>query len=292
MNNRAYALLTGLFVLSLVSAVAIIGVWMSGSHQDTRPYIVVTTGNVIGLQPQSPVLFRGMAAGEVNKIRFDPADPRNIFIYLDLNADVPVTSDTFASLRLQGITGLSQLELDDSPASSANRPLPTSSEAPAQIPMHPSLLDRLSDSSAALGTELDQLSAGLNDLLSTGNRDHVRHVLEQADTSSAMLVKLERELDQTARRLPALSQQSEVTLTEVAHAAANVSTLSQNLNRLAGSGHTTGPQLDAALAQISQAAADIHRLSQNLRADPQQLLLGPAQPSPGPGEPGYKGSSQ
>jgi phospholipid/cholesterol/gamma-HCH transport system substrate-binding protein len=143
-----------------------------------------------------------------------------------------------------------------------------------------------------LTKELDQLSSGLNDLLSTGNREHIRRLLAQADASSAMLVQLESDLDETARRLPALSKQSEATLAEVEHAAANVSTLSQNLNRLVGSGQATGPQLDAALAQISQAAADIHRLSQNLRTDPQQLLLGPVQPPPGPGEPGYKGPSR
>jgi phospholipid/cholesterol/gamma-HCH transport system substrate-binding protein len=105
MNNRAYALLAGLFVLSLAAAIVVVGVWMSGSHAETRPYVVVTTGNVIGLQPQSPILFRGIAAGTVSKIGFDPADPRNILIYLDVDKDVPITRDTYATLRLQGIPG-------------------------------------------------------------------------------------------------------------------------------------------------------------------------------------------
>ena len=34
------------------------------------------------------------------------------------------------------------------------------------------------------------------------------------------------------------------------------------------------------------------RLRRWVRADPQQLLLGPALPAPGPGEPGYKGPNQ
>ncbi len=292
MNNRAYALLTGLFVLSLAAAIVIVGVWMSGSHVQTRPYVVVTTGNVIGLQPQSPILFRGIAAGTVSKIGFDPADRRNILIYLDVHKDVPVSRDTYATLRLQGITGLSQLELDDSPGPASDQALATSADAPGRIPMHPSLIDKLTDSAATLMAQLDQVAAGLNDLLNTGNRQHVARLLEQADASSAMLVKLENDLDETAHRLPALSKQSEAAMSEVERAAANVSTLSQNLNRLAGSGKATGPQLDAALAQITQAAAEIHHLSENLRADPQQLLLGPALPAPGPGEPGYKGPNQ
>jgi phospholipid/cholesterol/gamma-HCH transport system substrate-binding protein len=288
MNNRAYALLTGLFVLSLTAATLVFGVWMSGSHKQTRPYVVVTTSNVIGLQPQSLVLFRGIAAGTVNKIRFDHTDSRNILIYLDIDKDVPVTRGTFATLRLQGITGLSQLELDDSPGLPADQPLPTSTDDPGRIPMRPSLMDRLSDSGTALAAQLDQLAASLNDVLDTGNREHIKRLLAQADASSAMLLKLESDLDETARQLPALSQQSEAALAEIKSAAANVTSLSQNLNRLTGSGRATGPQLDAALAQINQAAADIHRLAKNLRTDPQQLLLGPARPAPGPGEPGYK----
>ncbi|HVC37753.1 MAG TPA: MlaD family protein, partial [Gammaproteobacteria bacterium] len=89
MNNRAYALMTGLFVLLLAAAIVFAGVWMSGSHKQTRPYIVVTTGNVAGLQPQSTVHFRGIAAGTVDKIRIDPADAHNILIYLDINQDIP-----------------------------------------------------------------------------------------------------------------------------------------------------------------------------------------------------------
>ncbi|HEY3858675.1 MAG TPA: MlaD family protein [Gammaproteobacteria bacterium] len=288
MNNRAYALLTGLFVLSLAAAIVLVGVWMSGSRTETRPYLVVTTGNVIGLQPQSPILFRGIVAGTVSKIHLDPADPRNILIHVDVDKDVPVTRGTYATLRLQGITGLSQLELDDAPGPGSEQPLPTSAEAPGRISMRPSLIDRLTDSAATLMTQLDQLATSMSELLSTGNREHVQRLLAQADASSAMLLKLEDDLDETARRLPALSRQSETTLAEVRQAAANVSTLSQNLDRLAGSGNATGAQLDAALAQITQAAADIHRLSKDLRADPQQLLLGPALPAPGPGEPGYK----
>ncbi|HEX4301118.1 MAG TPA: MlaD family protein [Gammaproteobacteria bacterium] len=292
MNNRAYALLTGLFVVSLIAAVVVVGIWMSGSHAQTRPYIVVTTGNVIGLQPQSQILFRGIASGVVSKIALDPADSENILIYLEVDKAVPVTRDTYATLRLQGITGLSQLELDNSPGPTSKQPLPTSTDAPGRIPMRPSLLDRLTDSGATLMAQLDKAATGLSDLLSTDNRDHMARLLAQADASSAMLVKLENDLDETARRLPALSKQSEATLSEIQHAAANVSTLSQNLNRLAGSGQATGAQLDAALAQITQTAADIHRLSENLRADPQQLLLGAARPAPGPGEPGYKGPNR
>lgn len=289
MNNRAYALMTGLFVLLLAAAIVIAGVWMSGSHAQMRPYIVVTTGNVAGLQPQSTVYFRGIAAGTVDKIRIDPADAHNILIYVDIDQDVPITRATYATLKLQGITGLSQLALDNSLGPLAMQPLVTNSESPARIPMQPSLIDKLGSSGVQLAGQLDQLAAALNQLLNTGSRTHIKQLLAQADAATAMLLKLEKDLDATARLLPALDARTETTLAEVERAADKVSKLSDHLNRLTATGadHTL-PQLNAALNQISQTASDMQRLADSLRRDPQQLLLGPARPTPGPGEPGYK----
>ncbi|HVC29320.1 MAG TPA: MlaD family protein [Gammaproteobacteria bacterium] len=289
MNNRAYALMTGIFVLLLAATIVFAGVWMGGSHTQTRPYIVVTTGNVAGLQPQSIVYFRGIAAGSVNQIQIDPANALNILIYVDINQDIPITRATYATLKLQGITGLSQLALDNSPGPLAMQPLATNRQSPARIPMQPSLFDKLGDSGVQLAGQLDKLVASLNELVNTSNRDHIQRLLAQADASSAMLLKLEKELDATARQLPALDMHAEEMLTKVKRAADNVSVLSHNLDRLTATATTnTVPRVNAVLGQISQAAADMHRLADSLRHDPQQLLLGPARPLPGPGEPGYK----
>lgn len=289
MNNRAYALMTGLFVLLLAATIVIAGVWMSGSHTQTRSYIVVTTGNVAGLQPQSVVYFRGITAGSVDKIRIDPTDARNILIYVDIDQNIPITRATYATLKLQGITGLSQLALDNSPGPLAMQPLATSSQSPARIPMQPSLIDKLGSSGVQLAGQLDQLAASLNELLNTDNRTYIKQLLAQADAATTMLLKLERDVDATARLLPALDAHTEKTLADVERAAVKVSRLSDNLNRLTttGTDHTL-PRLNAALNQIVQAASDMHRLADSLRRDPQQLLLGPARPAPGPGEPGFR----
>ncbi len=285
MNNRAYALITGVFVLLLATTVAIIGVWMSGSQRPTRPYIVVTTGNVAGLRPQSTVYFRGMAAGSVEKIQIDPTDTHNILIYLDIDQDITVTRATYATLRQQGITGFSQLALDNSPSPLAAQPLITNPESPARISMRPSLMDQLGSSGVQLAAQLDQLVTALNKLLNSDSRAHIKRLLAQTDAATAMLLKLETNLDATTRRLPALDAHTHQTLAEVERAAKDVSALSHALDRLAGH---SGPRLDTALAQINQAAADMRRLADGLRRDPQQLLLGPKHPAPGPGEPGYK----
>lgn len=296
MNNRAYAVMTGIFVLLFTVVVVFASVWMGGSHMQTRPYIVVTTSNVTGLQPGSTIYFRGIVAGTVDKIRIDGSDAQNILIYVDIDQDIPVTHATYATLNLQGVTGLSQLVLDNSSGPLAKQALITTSDSPARIPMQPSLIDQLGRSGVRLAAQLDQLVSAFNELLDTGSRAHIKQLLAQADAASAMLLKLERDLDGTARHLPALDAQAEKTLAQVQRAAENVSNLSHNLDHLAATGQAVGgelaghtvPQLNEALAQIKQAAADMHRLADSLRHDPQQLLLGPKRPAPGPGEPGYK----
>lgn len=300
MNNHAYALMTGIFVLLLAAAIVIASLWMSGSHTRTRPYIVVTTGNVAGLQPQSTVLFRGMAAGSVEKIGIDPADARNILIYVDIDQGIPLTRATYATLKLQGITGLSQLALDNASGPLAMQLLTTNSNSPTRIPMQPSLIDKLGSSGVQLAAQLDQLATSLNELLNTGGRTHIKRLLAQADAATAMLLKLETQLDASASRLPALDAHAEEMLAKVRSAADDVSTLSHNLGRLVATGQAVGnqlnersvPQLNSAIAQISQAATDMRRLAESLRRDPQQLLLGPAHSAPGPGEPGYKEPKQ
>jgi phospholipid/cholesterol/gamma-HCH transport system substrate-binding protein len=296
MNDRAYALLTGIFVTLLIVVVVGAGMWMSGSHEKTRPYVVVTTGNVNGLQPQSTVLFRGIAAGTVERIVFDRSDAANIFVYIDVDEDATVTQATYATLRLQGLTGLSQLDLDNDRGPSAMKVLQTNAEAPARIPMRPSLIDALTDSSGELVQRLDRLTAGLADLVNPENRSHLHDLLAQADEAAARVVTLEKDLDETARRLPALGRQTDATLAEIQRAAVNLNTLSQDLDKVALSGQAAGgdlvgktlPRLDASLAEINSAAAEVNRLARDIRRDPQQLLLGPPSPPPGPGESGDK----
>ncbi|MGH8282517.1 MAG: MlaD family protein [Gammaproteobacteria bacterium] len=297
MSSRAYALFTGLFLLLLCAGVILAAIWMSGSHQKTKPYIVVTSGDVNGLSPQSRVSFRGIPAGKVNKLRFDPSDPRRILIDIQVSADTPVTRDTYAVLRLQGVTGLSQLELETSGTSTV--PLATSVQSPARIPLRPSLLDQLSDTGTKVITQLDVLTSSLNQLLNADNREHIARILTQADAASAMLVKLEADLDATARRMPALAGQMQTTLARLDTLEASLNQLAHHADELSLSGQTAGrrinaetlPRLDAALTQITAASTQIRQLADSLRKNPQQLLLGPKRPAPGPGEPGYKGPS-
>lgn len=298
MNNRAYALATGIFVLVLGAAVVAAAIWLGGTRQAMVPYIVETTGSVSGLVPHSTVFYRGIAAGRVTSLGFDPDDPRRILIHIDVNKSTPVTRGTYAVLSLQGLTGASRLDLETSGTS--RELLPTSERTPAHIPLRPSLLGKLSGAAPKLMQQLQQLTTSLNKLLDQDNRAHAARLLAQADAASAGLVKLESDLDVEVRHLPALTGQMQTTLNHLDDLTASLNRLAQQTSELARTGRNAGrtlnaetlPQLNTALQQISKASAEVRRLSESLRKNPQQLLSGRERPAPGPGEPGYKGPSQ
>jgi phospholipid/cholesterol/gamma-HCH transport system substrate-binding protein len=298
MNSRSYALATGAFVLLLTAAVIMGAMYFSGLPQSTRPYVVVTRGNVDGLAPQSKVFFRGIPSGKVTALRFDPADPRRILVDIQVDASAPVTEDTYAQLKLQGFTGLSQLELQTHGTSTVA--LATSAQQPAQIPMEPSLLDRLSDTGSQVLGQLQTLSSSLNQVLDAKNRERIASLLAQTDAASAALVRLEHDLDDSARRMPALVGQMQSTLKQIDAAASQLERLARTADQLGASGRTAGatnnretlPQLESAMAQISAAAGALRELAETLRKNPQQVLEGPQRPPPGPGERGYRAPSR
>jgi phospholipid/cholesterol/gamma-HCH transport system substrate-binding protein len=286
-NNRAYALLTGLFVLVLGGALVALAVWLGHAHSESDPYVVVTEGAVNGLQTQSTVLFRGIVAGKVYSIGFDPHDPRRILIHIRVDRGIPVTHATYAELRLQGFTGLSHITLDNGAGDLS--PLATSAAHPAEIPMRPSQFEQLESAGGILAARLERLSNSLNSLLDTGNRAHIARLLTQADAASAAMLKLENDLDVSVRLLPALTVQSQRTLMQLQDSARHLSALSSQIGALAAAGRNqTLPQLNITLAQINRAAVEMQQLADSLRRNPQQLLYGPARLPPGPGEPGYK----
>lgn len=311
MNSRAYALITGLFILLLGASVIGVYLWLRGGHQQTLPYIVETSGSVYGLVPQSTVYYRGIAVGKVDDIKFDPHNPRKIRIRVKITADTPIMKGTYAKLKLQGVTGLSQLELDNK--GNSKQRLQSSQQNPAVIPMHASLLDQLSSRGSRLVARLDQLAENINAITGETNQTHLSHIMAQADTATQNLSQLIADLHKSSKRLPAIAE-------HIDHSTANFDKVSQHLDQVAGhvdqlsrqaelllnhlnqfaqTGQTAGqallsgtlPQLNSTLQQIQQSARSFGRLSRSLNQDPQQILNGPSRPPPGPGEPGYQGAT-
>jgi phospholipid/cholesterol/gamma-HCH transport system substrate-binding protein len=301
-KSRAYALLTGLFIVVLCGVVALIVIWFSGRGGATKPYAIVSHTSISGLTQGSNVYYLGVPAGQVTGIRLAKHRSRTVLIDIAVAANAHITHSTYAELIIRGITGQSEVELSYS--GNNKKPLKTSTEHPARIPLKPSLLSALSSSGKRLLTELDQLGAKLNRIVNKRSRAHIEHLLAHADKATGELIELERNLNRAAATLPALSHSIRHTLAHINRLSNRANRLLASLNRfvqhgiqLTGTGqklgdtalHRTLPQLNRTLQELQQTSASIKKLARKFENNPQGVIAGPSQVSPGPGEKGYQG---
>src|SRR5690606_19911361 len=61
--------------------------------------------------PGAPVNFNGIRVGEVSSLSLDRDDPRKVVVTVSVSANVPVRSDTRASLEYQGLTGIASVAM-------------------------------------------------------------------------------------------------------------------------------------------------------------------------------------
>ncbi|MDD2768910.1 MAG: MlaD family protein [Methylococcus sp.] len=301
MVKETYALLTGLFVVILGSALIATAFFLGDYGSERDVYIVSTRGAVSGLNPESLVIFRGVRAGKVTSISFAPDDPRTILVRIEVDKGLPITRGTYATLRVQALTGLAQIDLSDE--GNEPEPLRTDPQSPAHIPLHPSLLDKLAGSGSDLLTQVAQLTSRLNAFLDDGNKNRIAHVLESLDTAADELVRLERRTEDVLQRFPALDDRLQNALADhsamardVRETSRQIRALSADAKKLVNLGVKAGdalirdrlPELNALIDDATRTAASLRKLSKTLESDPQALLLGPRPAMPGPGEPGYQ----
>jgi phospholipid/cholesterol/gamma-HCH transport system substrate-binding protein len=301
MGRESYAFLTGLFVVVLGTVSIIAALWLGNYGEEYKSYYVVTQRSVSGLNPESTVLFRGVNAGKVSSISFDPDDRRNILVRVELNKDLPITHGTYAMLRVQALTGLAQVELFDT--GDQPEPLPTDPDDPARIPLRPSLFDKLTESGQDILTQLGMLATRLNSVLSEGNRERIQRILESVAIAAEQLATLEESMDEMLAEMPALTGEAQRMIAGITRltddlgtTVKQIRTLAKNTEDLVAAGsaagdvvvQTTLPKINAVLDETRSIAVNIRDLSDMLRDDPRILLLGPPKQVPGPGEPGFQ----
>jgi phospholipid/cholesterol/gamma-HCH transport system substrate-binding protein len=136
MEPDKHFFIEGVFIIGVSVAAAFFAVWLAGTgHRDDVLYRIHFAESVSGLSIGDPVKFRGVDVGNVKAIALDPVDPRLVQVDVRLRKDAPVKTDTKATLKLKGITGVVFIELDGgSPAA----PTLLASTREGQIPEIPS----------------------------------------------------------------------------------------------------------------------------------------------------------
>jgi phospholipid/cholesterol/gamma-HCH transport system substrate-binding protein len=132
METDKHYFIEGLFIVGLLLAAALFSVWLvSSGHRDDVIYRIRFAESVSGLALGDPVKFQGVDAGTVKSMGTDPDDSRLVRVDVRLRKETPVKTDTKASLKLKGITGVVFIDLTPGSPEAASL---ASATAPGQVP--------------------------------------------------------------------------------------------------------------------------------------------------------------
>lgn len=310
MENRSYALMTGVFTIALLVAAVLVGLWLNRDRTELVPYEIVTTQSIPGLNPQATVRYRGLEVGRVDQIVFDPRVTGQILIRLSVDKDSPITTTTFASLGYQGVTGIAFIQLDDDRTGSPR--LAQREDQPARIPLRPGLLDQLEKRGLAILEKTEQITNSLANMVTPENQKTVLGAFDSIGKAADAYAAIPQKLEPTLDRLPVLANKLDRSLTSFDSAAASVDQTADSYKQLADRLQAPdGPleRINGAIGSLQAATNELEletlphvvqmtdeargalravkRTANSLSDRPQGILFGAPSAQPGPGEPGF-----
>ncbi len=303
MENKAHALIAGVFVVVVTALLALLALWLTRDNVQRHLYEMSTSQTISGLQPQAAVRFRGVPVGKVESIGFDEKVKGNVLIVVSIDRAAPVTASTFAAVASQGVTGLGFIQLDDNGESTQR--LTPNDDDPPRIPLQPSTLDKLLKQSQTIFVQAEQATTRLNQVLSDENQKAVNVAVTQLAEAAGSINRVAKGLEPTVAALPALTRDSTATLLAVKNASTQVAATAERLNAKGGAldkltqgGTALAAGIEtfsaATLPKLSEVADETARTMRQLRRtvsavddNPQSLIFGNGPRQPGPGEPGF-----
>lgn len=262
METRASYFLVGLFVFVLIAGLFFFVLWLSKAElRDERIYYYIYfRGSVTGLQVGSPVRLRGVPVGTVTDIAIDAANVELIEVTVGLKPGTPVKTDTVASLQLQGITGLSFVQLEG--GTQAAPPLePRPGKRRAVIPSAPSRFERLFEDVPQLVAQIHEVATRVTILLNDQNLSRIEKILVDAERFTGTLAEVSGDV-------AILSRDAAVTMRELRQMATTADALAGELReiagRLGGDSQRVVKDIERVLAEVSTTARSFRRVAEQL----------------------------
>lgn len=312
MENRAYAIVVGIFTLVLGIGLLFAYLWISGSQQARTEYTVSSQLPVTGLSPEAAVKFRGVDVGKVMEISIDPTSQTTVLINIEVAENLKLTREAYAELRRQGLTGIAYLDLNDESKNSTALP------AGSIIPLRPTLVDELMSKGSEFTAQLETLLRNSNQFTASANQFLTKIDIQKLNNTIANFEKASEKalpainsatiMFNNANKMVSDNNQAQLvqTLESVQESFAATKPLINELSLTTKKFHDTADQIEISTNKLTntldtETLPQIHILTQNmnqsaihfnqlinvLEENPQSIIFGnPAQPA-GPGEEGF-----
>jgi phospholipid/cholesterol/gamma-HCH transport system substrate-binding protein len=295
-RNANYALV-GFASLVLFVGLAAFVLWLAQVRfaRDYALYDIVFDGPVRGISQGGEVHFNGIKVGEVTRIALDPENASRVIARIKITSDVPIKTDSFATLEPQGVTGVNYVQIT---AGSKARPFLKDVTPRGQVPVIRSQKSTLSDLIEGGGTVLQRSIEALdrvNRVLSDQNIQQVTGMLADVHTVTSELKERKeiianadealKQVTQTLQRTDRLVDSANKlvdgdgkrALGNLADAAESLKATSQKAQTLLGK--VEGPTVDFAtngLPQLATAISSLQTATESLNR-----VLDEAERSPG-----------
>mgnify|MGYP001820224509 FL=1 len=292
----------GLFVTAAIAAFVIFVVWLTGRSGDEEMarYSLKFGRDVSGLAVGGPVKYMGMNVGSVIHMELEQNKGVRVRVDIEILAQTPVNRGTYASLALQGITGVAVVNLASE--SGVHEPLPPGPhDQYPEIPIRDVGFVAVLSSAPEIMAKLDSLLTQAGELLGEDNRNHVSGALQNVEQltstlagSSETLAQLPQDLSATLADIQATVGELRATISAiqpgltdtVAHinrSSANLASLTERFDNVLRENEGAMEhflqeglgEAPALLRQSRQALRDLEKLVAELQADPSQLIHRP-----------------
>lgn len=178
----------GLFVTVAITAFLAFVIWLTGRSgaEEMSRYSLKFSRDVSGLAVGGPVKYMGMNVGSVIHMDLETGNGVRVRVDVEVLASTPVNQGTYASLALQGITGVAVVNLASEAGEHAPLPGAAHGHYP-EIPVRDVGFAAVLSSAPEIMAKLDHLLTQAGELLGEANRGTVASALENVESLTGAL---------------------------------------------------------------------------------------------------------
>jgi phospholipid/cholesterol/gamma-HCH transport system substrate-binding protein len=168
-------------------------VWLTGrtGNEEMTRYTLLFDNDITGLFVGSSVKYMGMNIGTVSQMDLEQNDGIRIRVVIEILESTPVDHGTYASLALQGITGVAVVNLASDPGDHTPLTKPEGEEYPI-IPVRVTGFSALMASAPEIMGKLDTLLTEATEILGEENQASIAGLLNNIEDITGSLAE-ERE---------------------------------------------------------------------------------------------------
>lgn len=239
MATKSQKIKLGIFLIVSVALFVFSLILLTGMEmwQEQDRYYIEFKESVSGLEIGAPVKLRGVGVGSVTNIRLDPENVEVVKVYISVEQDTPIKTDTKAFINMQGITGLKFIELAEGTGQSEK--LPPGNRIDAGQTMLEQLTGRASD----IGLKIEKVLNNVLYITRAENRRRVDSILANTDKSVENLNKLSTDTSATLEEARKMVKENREPVNEL------LVSLSENSRRA----NTTLDEISATSAETRRA---------------------------------------